>query len=69
MTPKEKAINIIANMQIKCKSLDHQDAKQCALIAVDNIIDSIKMIHKVFRTPTFANIRYFKLVQKEIEKL
>ena len=38
MTPKEKAAELIVNYQIKCKSLNYDEAKQCALIAVDEII-------------------------------
>lgn len=38
MTPKEKAAELIVNYQLKCKSLNYDEAKQCALIAVDEII-------------------------------
>ena len=40
MTSKEKAAELIVNYQLKCKSLDYDEAKQCALIAVDEIINS-----------------------------
>jgi hypothetical protein len=38
MTSKEKAAELIVNYQLKCKSLDYEEAKQCALIAVDEIL-------------------------------
>ena len=37
MTPKEKAAELIVNYQLKCKSLNYDEAKECALIAVDEI--------------------------------
>lgn len=38
MTPKEKAAELIVNYQLKCKSLNYDEAKQCALIAVEEIL-------------------------------
>lgn len=64
-----KAGQLIANYKSKCKSLDHEEAKKCSLIAVDEIIRSINMIHEVFGTPIFYNIKYWKIVKKEIKKL
>jgi len=43
--------------------------EQCSLIAVDEIMRSIKMIHEVFGTPIYANLKYWRTVKKEIEKL
>ena len=43
MTPKEKAAELIVNYQLQCKSLDYQQAKQCALVAVDEIIDILEL--------------------------
>ena len=40
MTPREKASELIVNYQLQCKSLDYQQAKQCALIAVDEILNN-----------------------------
>lgn len=63
MIPREKAAELIVNYQLKCKSLNYDEAKQCALIAVDEII-------------TFGNqagirepMMYWNKVKQEIEKL
>jgi hypothetical protein len=37
MTPREKASQLIVDFQLKCKSLEYEEAIQCALIAVDEI--------------------------------
>jgi hypothetical protein len=41
-TPREKAAELIVNYQLKCKSLDYEQAKQCALIAVDELIEEAR---------------------------
>ena len=38
MNAREKASELIVNYQLQCKSLDYQQAKQCALIAVEEIL-------------------------------
>ncbi len=39
MTPKEKAIELIESMAFSCRECDYEvKAKQCALIAVDEIL-------------------------------
>ena len=37
---REKASELIVNYQLQCKSLDYQQAKQCALIAVEEILNN-----------------------------
>jgi hypothetical protein len=59
MTPKEKAAELIVNYQLKCKSLNYDEAKQCALIAVDEMIE----LCESYVTP------YYQEVKKEIETL
>ena len=66
---EKRAVKLIANYKSKCKSLDHDEAKQCSLIAVDEIMRSIKMLHEVFGTPIYATLKYWRTVKKEIEKL
>ena len=39
-TAKEKASELIVGFQLKCKTLDNQAAKQCALIAVEEILNA-----------------------------
>lgn len=63
MTPKEKAIDLINKMAFEvCKT----DAKQCALIAVDEILSEF-----MFDDSEYADRRYkyYKEVKQEIEKL
>ena len=66
MTPKEKAQELTKKMY----DLDilYEDAKQCALIAVDEILLISPMMHM----EKFGNLtikEYFKKVKQEIEKL
>jgi hypothetical protein len=71
MTPKEKAEKLFDkfnNPDTTNYPYVH-NAQQCALIAVDEIICTINMIHEVFHTPIFYNIKYWKEVKKEIQKL
>jgi hypothetical protein len=41
MTPKEKAKELVEAMSFSCRECDYESkAKQCALIAIDEIINS-----------------------------
>ena len=64
MTPREKASELIVNYQTTVKSLDYNEAKQCTLIAVDEIITQYN-----FMTPNVDAKSYWIEVKKEIEKL
>lgn len=64
MTPIEKAGQLIVDYQMKCKSLNYDEAKQCALIAVDEI--------KEFMSPMVHSKQaydYWDEVKQEINKL
>ena len=39
MTPREKASELIVTYQSQCKALNYQQAKQCALLAVEEILN------------------------------
>lgn len=65
MTPREKASELIVNYQLKCKSLDYQEAKQCSLIAVDEIIEALDC--KQWQNKSM--IDWYNQVKQEIEKL
>ena len=78
MTPKEKAINLIKQFRnvewieedreiIKVKWLQGDEAKQCALIAVDEIIKAVNDPDDTFLSKD--GIDYWENVKKEIEKL
>lgn len=57
MTPKEKAKELVGKMR-RDNEMPYQYAKQCALIAVDEII------HEVY-----DDLEWWKEVKQEIEKL
>jgi len=60
MTPKEKAIELVDRFTFRCFECDYEgNAKQCALIAVDEILNII----------TFDELRYWQEVKQEIELL
>jgi len=58
MEPKEKAQELIESMAFSCRECDYEaKAKECALIAVDEILN------------LRSNIAYWQEVKKEIEAL
>jgi hypothetical protein len=73
MTPKEKASELIVNYQLQCKSLDYQQAKQCALILVDEIIDALAEYDERNNTYELQNMDrdflYWLLVFSELQSL
>lgn len=75
MTPREEASKLIVNYQLKCKSLDYQQAKECALIAVDEILNSWYPvnIHSGYEfnhdNLTTSFNEYWEQVKEEIKKL
>ena len=67
MTPKEKAMDIFNQM---CNSVDELlplDVKECALIAVNEILNAIDWDYYEGSNQTEHN--YYKEVKKEIENL
>jgi hypothetical protein len=53
MTPKEKAEDLLSKYYFKVQTLAKQ--KQCALIAVDELIESF---NSIYDTTIFFNISY-----------
>jgi hypothetical protein len=74
MTPKEKAIELFdkyamylrANLMYNEEA--NEDAKQCALIAVNYIINSNPHSNP-FNTEVYSTFSYWQEVKQEIEKL
>ena len=66
MTPKEKA-NLLYNKMVVDFGIDHWQIKQCALVAVDEIISNIEP--SVSEDVISARIKYWNEVKQEIEKL
>ena len=62
-SPREKASELIVDYQIKVKSLDYNEAKQCALV----MVDEIKKI--LYDQDLMIRYDYWFEVKKEIEKL
>lgn len=66
MTPKEKAQYIYFKYYGKI-TLSKSKAKQCALLAVDMIIDNFP--YEFWDEYLLENIKYVREVKQEIEKL
>jgi hypothetical protein len=62
MTPKEKAEELVEKFRIS-KAITESYAKQCSLIAVDEILDTIKWCIGD------SQVGYWEDVKKEIEAL
>ena len=81
MTPKEKAQELVESMAYSCRECDYEfKAKQCALIAVDEIIQEVYNIDhqhsavydtesKYYNYNDCKELKFWKEVKQEIEKL
>ena len=71
MTPKEKAEELMDKIFNDTYHIKSDDAKQCALIAVDEQIDNAEICLGRFRTKNdMIQVRdYWRQVRNEIEKL
>ena len=67
MTPQEKAKDLVDKMrdEIPCHCDDWEQAKQCALIAVDELIQQ----QNSYNNGSFYPSNYWQEVKQEIEKL
>jgi hypothetical protein len=68
MTPKEKAKELYFKMHSQ-EQIVSKEAKQCALIAVDEIIKEYSNVRPMFVYITPPRLRYWQEVKQEIEKL
>jgi len=67
MTPREKASQLIVAFQLKCKSLEYEEAMQCALIAVDEVANILCDLPYGL---DYINRRdYWEQVKKELEEM
>jgi hypothetical protein len=69
MTPQEKAYEIWQKMMNADVLVDSISAKQCALIAVDEIIESIPKEPSIYTVQSIGSIMFWFEVKQEIEKL
>jgi hypothetical protein len=60
--PKEKAVDLLLKYSILKDGHNHL-VKQCALIAVDEVLNNIELINNIHQ------INYWQQVKQEIEKL
>jgi hypothetical protein len=65
MTPKEKA-NLLYNKMVVDFGIDHWQIKQCALVAVDEILNTIEYSSQA---DELSKVNYWIEVKQEIEKL
>jgi hypothetical protein len=75
MTPKEKALDLVEDM-FNCPETGYNEHKiECALVAVDEIINTLKIFPEKDTTSksvvnfSVSRIMYWVQVKKEIEKL
>jgi hypothetical protein len=69
MAPKQKAQELVESMAFSCRECDYEaKAKQCALIAVNEILD-LKHIVTLRRNMHEMELEYWEEVKQEIEKL
>tara|TARA_R110000868_G_C10685312_1_gene747831 strand:- start:50 stop:253 length:204 start_codon:yes stop_codon:yes gene_type:complete len=67
MTPKEKAKELVDKFTFRCEECDYDwNAKQCALIAVDEILQELENADD---GQTSIPYEYWEQVKSEIQKL
>jgi hypothetical protein len=64
MTPKQKSNELIDKMYFSSLKITKKDAKNCALILVDEILNNNKILYE-----DVLNDQYWQNVKQEIEKL
>lgn len=72
MTPKEKAhelINRFSSVQTRLTYIDAKGAKQCAMIAVNEIIKTDMLIDEEIYVDTVSYLGFWEAVRDEINGL
>ena len=72
MTPKEEAQELLEKYnkdEILYHSINYHQAKKCALIAVDEIINLIENMTWIENKEYYTKANYWSDVKQEIEKL
>jgi hypothetical protein len=69
MTPQQKAKQIVESMAFSCRECDYEaKAKQCALVAVDELLEATKRYdYTLGPNPSYND--YWLKVKYQIEKL
>ena len=68
MTPKEKAKELV-NKMLDFTDWHNEDAKSCAIISVDEIIEDLSLVWIEFISKNNDNILFISVIEKEIEYL
>jgi hypothetical protein len=68
MTPKEKAEELVKKMYHLDNRAWYETCKQCALIAVDEIINANPHSNPL-NTESYSTMNYWQEVKQELEKL
>ena len=68
MTPKEKAMELLYKFQDQLFNEDELEAKQCALICVDEILDYIKRINDYSQMEVLSNKDWQEVKQELLKK-
>ena len=70
MTPKEKAIDLVEDMHDAPEMGYNEHAKECALIAVDEIIPIVESYEDALSlSQQSGEVEYWNEVKEEIKKL
>ena len=69
MTPIEKASQLIVDYQLTVTSLDYDEAVQCSIRTVDEIIWEITKYADNSREYVVDNIKYWQEVKQAIENM
>jgi hypothetical protein len=71
MAPKEKAIELRNKFRDVRWDIDPDTSKQCALIAIDEIMDVLRLTEKIQQHPigVWKAQEYWQEVKQEIERL
>ena len=78
MTPQEKAAQLVVDYQVKIRLLDYKEAVQCAMVTVDEIIQSREEDSRFddklyttqeYHTPHPMYLSYWIEVKQILEKL
>lgn len=67
MTPKEKAKDLFDKMLNECGI--HSEAVECAMIAVDEIIEALYYPVKINLKERIIIIQYWQSVEEELKKM
>ena len=70
MIAREKASQLIVNYQLGCTSLGYQQAKQCAIIAVHEILTALQSDNIIYASEyRYEESNFWQQVKSELQSL